>query len=256
MYIHPIATRQDNYIWAIVKDDKAIIIDPADSEPVMAFLVQKKLTLSTILITHEHNDHIGGVAGLCERYPETSVFAHKRHHLRQSKSVDEGDVIVVEGLTFKVWQTSGHTATHLSYLLENDCQIHVFCGDTLFSGGCGRVFTGTADALFDSLMRFQTLPPDTLFYPAHEYTLSNLKFGQYIEPNNDEIRQAIHHTQRRLDQHEPSLPTRLSDECRINVFLRCQDGQIINTLTELNAIGVDKSPLAVFKALRELKNNF
>ncbi len=251
MQIYPICARHDNYIWAIVKDDKAIIIDPANSEPVIEFLTDKKLTLSAILITHEHGDHTDGVAPLYDKFPDIKIFAHTGHNVRHSDSVDEGDSIAVGDLSFKVWRTAGHTATHLSYLLNDDNQCHVFCGDTLFSGGCGRVFTGTMQEMFDSLNRFKTLPDEAIFYPAHEYTLSNLTFA--LRVCGVDVKENITQTIESLKDKTISLPTTLAHEKNINVFLQTDNQQMINNLADMGLLA-DTDELSVFKALRELKN--
>ncbi len=256
MMIYPIRAFDDNYIWAIVKDGEAIVIDAGEAQPVLDFLTQNELSLSAILITHHHHDHTGGVMALKEAFPKVQIIAHHEHGVTPTQTVDEGDTVTVLGVDFWVWRTAGHTDTHLTYLCRLDDKIRVFCGDTLFCGGCGRVFTGTMQQLFDSLMRLKELPADALFYPAHEYTLANLKFGEYIEPHNDEIRQAMHQVRTKLDNNEPSLPTSVSDEGQINVFWHCQERRVIDRLRELGVLGTDTSALAVFGALRELKNNF
>ena len=252
MQIYPICARHDNYIWAIVKDDKAIIIDPANSETVIEFLTDKKLTLSAILVTHGCHDHKDGVAPLWEVFPDIKVFAHTGHNVRHSDSVDEGDSITIDDLSFKVWRTAGHTATHLSYLLEYDNQCHVFCGDTLFSGGCGRVYAETTmDALFASLSRFKTLPDEAIFYPAHEYTLSNLTFA--LRVCGVDVKENITQTIESLKDKTISLPTTLAHEKNINVFLQTDNQHMINNLANMGLL-VDTDELSVFKALRELKN--
>lgn len=256
MMIYPIRAFDDNYIWVIVKEKCAIVIDAGEAQPVLDFLTQNELSLSAILITHHHHDYIGGTAALKEAFPDVQIIAHQEHGVTFTRMVDEGDTLTVLGVDFWVWRSAGHTDTHLTYLCRLHDKIHVFCGDTLFRGGCGRVFTGTMAQLFDSLMRFQTLPPESLFYPAHEYTLANLKFGQHIEPDNEDIRQAIRQTCEQLEQNQPSLPTSVSDEHKINVFWHCQESRVIDRLRELEVLGEDVSALAVFRALRELKNNF
>jgi len=149
-----------------------------------------------------------------------------------------------------VGATPGHPGRHVSYLLENSDGLHVFCGDTLFSAGCGRVFTGTIEELYDSFQRFNQLPEETLFYPAHEYTAANLRFAGFIEPENPDIRAAL-----RAAEHTPTLPVTLAHERRINPFLRVDFPQVRERVEELAGRGLN-SGLEVFAALRELKNRF
>ncbi|MBS5743569.1 MAG: hydroxyacylglutathione hydrolase, partial [Neisseria sp.] len=154
-----------------------------------------------------------------------------------------------EGLV-TVWATPGHTDRHISYLLENSDGLHVFCGDTLFSAGCGRVFTGTIEQLYDSFHRFNQLPEETLFYPAHEYTASNLRFAQHIEPDNADIQTAL-----AAAEHTPTLPVSLAHERKVNPFFRIYLPQVRARAEELSGRKLN-SELEVFAALRELKNQF
>ncbi|WP_410472175.1 hydroxyacylglutathione hydrolase [Faucicola mancuniensis] len=264
IHIQQISAFSDNYIWLIINNDKkqAIAIDTGDSEPVLNFLKNNNLELINVWITHHHNDHIGGVDELVKHFPNVQVFAHQNHglnHLAKNLTlIDENDNLTAWQYSAKVWQTFGHTDSHLSFLLNVDKKIHVFCGDTLFSGGCGRVFTGTIEQLFDSFSRFNTLNEQTLFYPAHEYTLSNLKFAQVIEPNNENIRQKIQTCEQLRANNLPTLPTTLADERLINPFLRAviepSDEMIEQVKSRIDLANYDK--LTVFAKLRELKNSF
>lgn len=260
-HICAVPALKDNYIWVIHNNTDAIVIDAGDDKPVMDYLNVHQLTLNTILITHHdraqpvtHKDHIGGVAKLLAHYPNAKLIAHHAHDMG-GQWVDEGDTFKVLGLTFKIWRTAGHTATHLSYLVDIDGKTHVFCGDTLFSGGCGRVFSGTMDELYDSLMRFDALPSDVLFYPAHEYTLSNLKFGEFIEPHNTAIKKAIAHAIDCQHRGVPTLPVSLKHERAVNVFLHVDDIHVKDRLTALGKLDKQADARQVFKALRLLKNN-
>lgn len=255
MTIYPIRAFADNYIWTLVVDKKAVVIDAGEAKPVIKFLKDNDLTLCGILITHHHHDHIGGVSELLCEYPTAQVIAHDEHGVPVTCAVGEGDEFELLGKPVKVWQTAGHTDTHLSYLIQDDDDLHVFCGDTLFSGGCGRVFTGTMQALFDSLNRFATLPDETLFYPAHEYTLSNLTFGLTVcgASHHAPIAQAIQDVQATLAQNKPSLPTTLAKEKQLNVFLQTDDDDLKQHLQQYPHAQTD-TPFLVFKSLRELKN--
>lgn len=256
-HIQAIKALDDNYIWIIHQDAHAIIIDPALSEPVIEYLTAHQLTPIATLITHHHHDHTGGVAALKDSYPQMPVIAHAQHGVTATSYVDEGDKVELMGIDFEVWRTAGHTDTHLSYRCVMNDKVHIFCGDTLFSGGCGRVFTGTMDELYASMMRFNSEAEDTLFYPAHEYTLGNLKFGLSICANAH--KNAIIATINDLE-HQPietriSLPTSLQHERHINVFLQLDNAQMIDNIKKIYPL-TDDSPLAVFGALRELKNQF
>lgn len=257
--IYPICALDDNYIWVLHDDKQAIVIDAGESEPVMDYLNARQLSPIAFIITHHnahasYDDHTAGLPELKRTYTDMTVYGHDSHDVLVDVKVDEGDEFELCGLTFKVWRTAGHTDTHLSYLVEIDGKTHVFCGDTLFSGGCGRVFSGTIDELYDSLMRFDALPSDTLFYPAHEYTLSNLKFGAYIEPHNEAIGRAIVHAQDCQVQGKPTLPVSLNHEQAVNVFLRVDERHIQDRLMTLGRVGEETDARQTFKALRLLKN--
>lgn len=254
---YPIPAFSDNYIWALVNPNnkQAVIIDPGQADPVRAYINEHGLDLTAIWITHKHADHIGGVAELREWYPLTHVVAHAEHGVHPDQEVKEGTSISLWGKTAQVWLVAGHTEYHLAYLLEIDKVKHVFCGDTLFSAGCGRVFSGTVDELYHSLKRFNKLPEDTLFYPAHEYTLNNLAFGLSIEPDNLSMQQHVIDVEQKLAKGQTSLPTTLSQERDINVFLRCDKDSVIDGVAKQSEL-IDDKPLTVFTALRQLKNHF
>ncbi|UNU73409.1 hydroxyacylglutathione hydrolase [Moraxella nasovis] len=254
MRIDAIKALDDNYIWAIVKGNQAIIVDPGEAAPVLKYLKDHRLNLIAILITHHHDDHTGGVKELQQVYPSVQTFSHAEHGVN-ADYVNEGDTVVIDDLSFNVWHTPGHTDTHLSYLLCVGDKTHVFCADTLFSGGCGRVFTGTMQQLHDSLARFKSLPKDTLFYPAHEYTADNLRFGLMVcsDKAKPAIEQALADTLSKLKQGQISLPTLLSHEYQINVFLQTDDEELITRLQDKIELKKTDS-ISVFTALRKLKN--
>ena len=263
--IHPIPAFTDNYIWAIINDEtqEVIIVDAGDDKPVLDFVKNQNLTISQIWVTHHHSDHIGGVTALANAFPNAQVFAHANIHPLINAThlipVAEGRELTAWGSPVQVWQVAGHTENHLAYLVTLDNRLHIFCGDTLFRAGCGRVFTGTIETLFESFDRFAQLHDDeTLFYLAHEYTLSNLNFAQFIEPNNPAITQAIAHDSELRLQNTPTLPTSLADEKAINPFMRAviaPSDEIITTVQTQTGIE-DDSHFEIFKALRQLKNNF
>ncbi len=257
MQIHPIKAFNDNYIWTLInKNNKqAIVIDPGQAEPVADYMQQQGLELTSIWTTHHHHDHIGGVMELQEHFPMTHIVAHSEHGVEEDQTIKEGSTVSAWGSSAQVWDISGHTATHVAYVLDIEGRKHCFCGDTLFSGGCGRVFTGTIEQLYDSFKRLNHLPADTLLYPAHEYTLSNLRFGLSIEPDNVQMQQALAKAAQQMAEGVPTLPVTLAHERAINVFLRVQEPSVIAGVAAQTTLDNDK-PLTVFAALRELKNNF
>lgn len=255
--IYPISAFTDNYIWAIVdkNSQSAILVDVGEAKPALQFLSDNGLTLQEIWLTHHHHDHIGGVDEICQHFPNIEVKVHaevaKLLDINQQKLVKDNDEFTTFGYSVKVWQVAGHTDNHLAYLLDIDGQMHVFCGDTLFRAGCGRVFTGTIEQLFASFQRLNTLDDTAIFYPAHEYTLSNLAFAQHIEPNHLPIQQAIEQDRVKRQQNLPTLPTTLAEERNINPFIRAlqPNDTMVKTLEE-------QQPLLIFSKLRTLKNNF
>lgn len=255
--IHPIKAFSDNYIWTLINDanKQAIVIDPGEAAPVVDYLNEFGLDLTAIWITHHHHDHIGGVAELREHFPMTHVVAHSEHGVSPDQTIKDGSSVSAWGVSAQVWDISGHTAHHMSYLLDKDSQKHVFCGDTLFSGGCGRVFTGTIEQLHSSFKRLNTLPEQTLLYPAHEYTANNLRFGLSIEPSNIAMQAALETALEQTQNNHPTLPVTLAHERKVNVFLRTDNLEVIAGVKAKMTLS-DEKPLTVFSALRQLKDNF
>ncbi|MDN5891701.1 MAG: hydroxyacylglutathione hydrolase, partial [Psychrobacter sp.] len=234
---------------------QAIVIDPGQAQPVIDYLEQNELELTSIWTTHHHHDHIGGVAELQESYPMTHLVAHAEHNVDEDQTIKDGSTVSAWGNAAQVWDVSGHTASHMAYILDIEGRKHCFCGDTLFSAGCGRVFTGTIEQLHASFKRLNGLSTDTLLYPAHEYTASNLRFGLSIEPDNAAMQRALTQAEEKTAEGIPTLPVTLEHERTINVFLRTQEPSVIAGVKSKMAIDDEKS-LTVFAALRELKNNF
>lgn len=256
MNIVAIAALQDNYIWAIIKDDQAVLVDVGEASPVLDFLQNQGICPVGVLITHDHNDHIGGVATLKQAYPNCLVYAHNDHKLDKDVCVSAGETVRILGLGFEVSQSNGHTDCHLTYTLKHN-GVHVFCGDTLFRAGCGRVFTGTMHELFDSFCAYHALADETLFYPAHEYTLANLAFAQHLEPANQAILATITKDKNTRLQDKPTLPTSLGEERMINPFVRAVscEAQLYEAAKRAGYDG-DKDALKLFGFLRKLKDNF
>ncbi|STZ76163.1 hydroxyacylglutathione hydrolase [Bergeriella denitrificans] len=251
MTITPVKAFNDNYIWIIGEGSRAVCIDPGDPAPAAEYLSRSGQVLEQIWITHHHHDHCGGIDALRRAYPEAAVYGNADIEAA-TRAADNGLQIRFGDALATVWATPGHTAHHLSYLLENSDGLHVFCGDTLFSAGCGRVFTGTIEALYESFQRYNSLPEHTLFYPAHEYTAANLRFAAHIEPDNADICAAL---QAAEQASAPTLPVNLAHERAVNPFLRAGLPQVKARVEALIGQPCD-SGLAVFAALRELKNRF
>ena len=221
--VRAISAFSDNYIWLLTDGGRqACVVDPGDAAPVIAALEAADLELATILVTHHHPDHVGGVAALRERWPETIVYGPRGSPARCiTQALGDADRITVFGHAARVIAVPGHTLDHIAYLFEALTEPLLFCGDTLFAGGCGRVFEGDAVMMHASLSRLAALPPETRIYCAHEYTLSNLRFAQAVEPDNRDLakRQERDVARRALDQ--PTVPGTLAEELATNPFLRC-----------------------------------
>lgn len=251
MKIIPLPALSDNYIWLLQQENQAIVIDPGEAPVVINYLTKHNLTLDAIWLTHSHYDHIDGVAELKKHYSQCQITGCIDWHV-VNIPVTEGSKFQVFGQHVTVWHIPGHTTDHLAYLVcDSAGRYRVFCGDTLFSAGCGRV-NGTMAQLFSSLQRLNSLPPDTLFYPAHEYTAANLKFAQTVEPNNSAIRNALVQADKL-----PTLPVSLAHERTINPFLRTSQPEVMATLRQKGLSEQQLTqPLAVFTYLREWKNHF
>ncbi|NOT17582.1 MAG: hydroxyacylglutathione hydrolase [Sulfuriferula sp.] len=247
LHISPIPAFQDNYIWAIHDDRHAAVVDPGDAVAVLDFLQQHQLTLTAILITHHHHDHVGGIAALLAHGavpvygPALEPIPHLSHPLR------EGQHIHLEALDadFQILDLPGHTLGHIAYYGINSA----FCGDTLFGCGCGRLFEGTAAQMLNSLSKLARLPAATAVYCAHEYTLSNITFALTLEPDNLALQQR-HTRDSDLRAHQqPTLPSTIAIELASNPFLRCH-------LPKLQHVFNTDNTLATFTAMRLLKDNF
>lgn len=253
MTILPISAFSDNYIWAIIEKNSGVFdcVDPGDEEPVLQFAHQNQLKLRTILLTHHHYDHIGGVANLIKAYPSCTVYGPQDARIPDvTIQVHKHQTIQVGQCVFKILYNPGHTSSHISYY--EPLQEWLFCGDTLFSAGCGRVFDGTLEQLHQSLNLFKTLPPTTKIFCAHEYTYQNLRFAQIIEPNNPKIQKYIHKL-----QNQPgscSLPSTLEQELSVNPFLRTDVMEVEQYALKHGAIS--NQSLEIFRVLRQEKNLF
>jgi len=250
----PIPAFKDNYLWLVHNGQKAAVVDPGDAAPVIDYLTQNKLDLAAVLVTHHHADHIGGLAALTGKYPGVPVYGPAGEDIELlTERLMQGDRITVPGinLDFDILDIPGHTAGHIAYLGGG----RLFCGDTLFAGGCGRVFEGTMAQMRASLAKLKSLPGDTLVYCAHEYTLANLKFARAVEPDNAELAAREAHDRATREQNRPTVPSRIATELGTNPFLRWDAPQVIAAARQrLGKSAPD--PDEVFTAIREWKNSF
>lgn len=219
--ITPIRAFRDNYIWALRGSDvpQVAIVDPGDATPVIAALEAERRVLSAILVTHHHGDHVGGIAALVEQYPGVPVFGPRHESIPGlTCRLGEGDQVNVPGIdvTFSVLDVPGHTRGHIAFYGHGA----LFCGDTLFSVGCGRLFEGSSEQMHASLQKISRLPPGTLIYCAHEYTLDNIGFAKWVEPENVELRQREEQAFIQTDLGLPTVPSTLAQELNTNPFLR------------------------------------
>ncbi|MGO1588766.1 hydroxyacylglutathione hydrolase [Alkalibacterium gilvum] len=218
MTIHPIKALSDNYIWIIEKGTESIVVDPGEAEGVLEYLKENERSLTAILLTHKHDDHTAGVNKLIASYPGTSVYGPEETDNFNTKTLKDGDTFELLGETFEVFITAGHTDGHISLLTRQA----LFCGDALFSGGCGRVFTGDYQAQFAALQKFKQLNDDVNVYAGHEYTEKNLKFAESIESDNQTIKEALEGVKDLRKDGKPTLPSTIGKEKGINLLLKAE----------------------------------
>lgn len=248
----------DNYLWLLSRNGHAVIVDPGDAAPVIAQLAEQQLQLDAILITHHHPDHIGGLRRLLEKFdvPVYGPRAEARTIPGLTQPLDEGDHVEVLGLGFDVMSLPGHTLGHIAYYrAAADPAPILLSGDVLFSAGCGRLFEGTPEQMYQSLQRIAALPDATCIYCTHEYTLSNLAFAQAVEPDNPAIQRHIETVKGLRTRNEPSVPTTLALERSINPYLRTGTAQV-RASAEAQAGTTLFRPVDVFAALRRWKDSY
>lgn len=255
MKIFPIPAFEDNYIWIAHNEHFAIVVDPGDAKPVIDYLVRNKLKLLAIVVTHHHYDHIDGIKELVELY-NTPVYGPRREKIPcMSNPLGEGDTVEFKELHFKlnVIDIPGHTAGHIAYLWDGG----MFCGDTLFSCGCGKLFDGTVEQLHQSLQRLSNQPDDTLVYCTHEYTESNIRFAVICEPGNQQLAQRDKDTTALRQQDKPTLPSTVKLEKATNPFLRCIQPEIMQNIEKKFGIKLPPGDEQVaFTALRKWRDAY
>lgn len=254
--VSPVRAFSDNYLWLVRTPGDptgAVVVDPGDARPVQVALEEQDLQLRAILVTHHHPDHVGGVRALAERY-SADVFGPAREKLPcEFKPLEGGAVVSLPGLglEFDVMDVPGHTLGHIAYHGHGA----LFCGDTLFSAGCGRLFEGTPAQMLDSLDRIAALPDETLVYCAHEYTLGNLRFAAAVEPGNADVLETLDAVQALRNRDAITLPTTLDRERRINPFLRCRE-PAVRAAAEARAGRHLADTSDVFAVVRSWKDGF
>ncbi len=261
--ITPIPAFNDNYLWLITNGNHAAIVDPGDPRPVIQYLESNGLTLKAILITHHHADHTGGIDALKAQY-HCPVYGPKNDPVSNlDHSLEENAIIKIEslGIEFQIIALPGHTLGHIAYyagpeaLGSNDATPLLFCGDTLFSGGCGRLFEGTPAQMWSSMLKIRNLPASTQVFPAHEYTQSNIDFALAVEPQNQDLIDYDQQVKKLRISDKPTLPTNLELETRINPFLRA-DIDSVKTAAESEANQELPEPVQVFAEIRRWKDHF
>ncbi len=245
----------DNYIWMLHDGQRAAVVDPGDAAPVIEALDRLGLQLAGILVTHHHADHVGGVNALRPRL-QGPVWGPAREKIPEPfQPLAEGDAIELLGLRFTVLDVPGHTAGHIAYVQQGAAQAPLlFCGDTLFSAGCGRLFEGTPAQMNRSLAKLAALPSDTRVCCTHEYTLSNLRFAAAVEPGNAARADYERHCQALRADGQPTLPSSIALERAVNPFLRCEVPEVVASARAQGSAGDDD--VSVLAALREWKNRY
>jgi hydroxyacylglutathione hydrolase len=256
MKLIPLPAFQDNYLWVLHDGRRALVVDPGDAQPVLACLQRERLQLEAILVTHHHPDHIGGLDAVRDA-TGAAVYGPARERIPEPLTrLSQDDTIEVLGLTFRVIDVPGHTAGHIAYYCADvDGAPLLFCGDTLFSGGCGRLFEGTPAQMLASLDKLAALPGTTRVCCTHEYTISNLNFARAVEPGNAELMHYLQRCESLRQRDLPTLPSTVAQEQQINPFLRARVPAVAQAARAHDA-ATPPDAVGVFATLRQWKNEF
>lgn len=247
----------DNYSYLVICEEtgSAAVVDPAEFYPVSLAIQQAGVRLQAVYCTHHHADHVGGLADLCDEFPGVQVYGHesdKRRILGMNGALTDGSTIRVGNILGQVLHTPGHTTGSLCFLVEDV----LFTGDTLFGSGCGRLFEGSPQQMYNALNnRIKLLPWATRVYFGHEYTVHNLKFASFVEPDNQAVSKRLQQAKIQKEKGQPTTPSTLQIECATNPFLRCAEKGVIAGVVE-KCIGDALDPLSIFTALRHLRDSF
>ena len=250
--VEPIKAFTDNYIWLVSTNEGSIVVDPGESKEILNLIDSNKIDLKGVLITHHHYDHTNGLLDLTNKM-NLQVYGPKKIE-GINNIVEEFDKFSLIGIDFEVIEIPGHTLDHLAFYSSNNKDPILFCGDTLFAGGCGRVFEGTFEQMFKSLKKISNYPKETKIFCGHEYTLSNLKFALEVDEDNKQLADEYINVKKLISSDIPSLPTNLNKELKLNPFLRCNEINIKNKV--IDKFDIIDDELEIFTALRKWKDNF
>ena len=250
--VEPIKAYTDNYIWLVSTNEGSIVVDPGESKEILNLVDSNKIDLKGVLITHHHYDHTNGLLDLTNKMNLEVYGPEKIEGI--NNIVNESDKFSLIGIDFEVIEIPGHTLDHLAFYSSNNKDPILFCGDTLFAGGCGRVFEGTFEQMFKSLKKISNYPKETKIFCGHEYTLSNLKFALEADEDNKQLADEYINVKKLISSDIPSLPTNLNKELKVNPFLRCNEINIKNKV--IDKFDIIDDELEIFTALRKWKDNF
>lgn len=247
---------QDNYIWCLRRGNKAILVDPGDAVPAIEALSRANLELIAVFITHHHPDHVGGLAKLMAKWPNLPVYGPQNSVPEINRRLFDGDQVHIFDIAFSVHEVPGHTLDHVAYFAQPDnCDPILFCGDTLFAGGCGRLFEGSPEQMLNSLTKLSELPGATRVYCAHEYTLSNLVFASAVEPENLALKARFEETEKKRKKSIATVPSTIELERQTNPFLRVKSQEIQRNVASWAQLQ-RWTDVQIFAGLRSWKDNF